>query len=439
MDPSVEDPVVAGVAPAARTASSLSIPTSTPTGAGNPCATSVVSSATTGEPSASAVRTSSETTMSSLATASTLALRGSGQRPRARGRARRRSTPRRARRRPRSSRSPSPPARRLARRPGERASPRAALHDPRRPRQRPAQGALLVLVREHDVRGERLDGLPEARPGPASRIAIHEERSTLIEAPPHGPAPPPARRPPASRLAGEDVPRDEEMAAAVEPGRVDLLRAERRPPRRGRRPSNAPRPAPRGSRSTAFLPATGPTTSTPRASRPAHASSAASSSPRFPTKASVRTERRGPGCDVRRLAPGREPYLRRRVASRVERPGKPHEDVEAEVAERADEHAGNRKIRRWTASNGGAVSRLRPRWARRRLRRRGRRPAGVGASSGGGHALAASPRSRARRATSSSSSGSARVLRSSAAVSLRPCRSTSTAARTGTRSSSSRR
>ena len=47
-------PIVAGTAPAARTAASLARPVSTPSGAGNPCATSVVSSATTARSSSSA-------------------------------------------------------------------------------------------------------------------------------------------------------------------------------------------------------------------------------------------------------------------------------------------------------------------------------------------------------------------------------------------------
>ena len=47
-------PIVAGTAPAARTAASLSSPTWTPSGAGKPCATSVVSSATTALPPSSA-------------------------------------------------------------------------------------------------------------------------------------------------------------------------------------------------------------------------------------------------------------------------------------------------------------------------------------------------------------------------------------------------
>ena len=48
-------PTVAGTAPAARTRCSLSIPTATPSGAGNPWAIRVVSSATTARSSASAV------------------------------------------------------------------------------------------------------------------------------------------------------------------------------------------------------------------------------------------------------------------------------------------------------------------------------------------------------------------------------------------------
>ena len=64
-------PIVAGTAPASRTAASLARPTSTPSGAGNPCATSVVSSATTASPASSAARTSSPTTMSSLTRAPT--------------------------------------------------------------------------------------------------------------------------------------------------------------------------------------------------------------------------------------------------------------------------------------------------------------------------------------------------------------------------------
>src|SRR5215204_4489061 len=53
-------PIVAGVAPASRTRRSLSSPTAIPSPGGKPWAISVVSSATIGRPSSSAVRTSSE-------------------------------------------------------------------------------------------------------------------------------------------------------------------------------------------------------------------------------------------------------------------------------------------------------------------------------------------------------------------------------------------
>ena len=70
---------------ASRTAASLSRPTSTPSGAGNPCATSVVSSATTGR-LCSRPPHLLETATSSL-TAATLAGRRISQPPGARGRA----------------------------------------------------------------------------------------------------------------------------------------------------------------------------------------------------------------------------------------------------------------------------------------------------------------------------------------------------------------
>ena len=102
-------PIVAGTAPASRTAVSLWSPTSTPSGAGKPWATSVVSSATTGRPASSASRTSSETDRN-LLTASHPFARRSGQQPRARDPARRRSSPRPARLRLRSCRRPAQPA-----------------------------------------------------------------------------------------------------------------------------------------------------------------------------------------------------------------------------------------------------------------------------------------------------------------------------------------
>ena len=51
-----------------------------------------------------------------------------------------------------------------------------------------------------------------------------------------------------------------------------------------------------------------------------------------------------PGRDVRRLAAGREVRLRRCVRARRHRPTEPHDDVERQVAEGADEHGEDRKI-----------------------------------------------------------------------------------------------
>ena len=105
-------PIVAGIAPAARTAASLARPVSTPSGAGKPWATRVVSSATTARSSSSAVRTSSPTWIRSRIRASLAIARAastppaarSAPRPRARGPARRRASRRRRRRPPPSSR-----------------------------------------------------------------------------------------------------------------------------------------------------------------------------------------------------------------------------------------------------------------------------------------------------------------------------------------------
>ena len=54
-------PIVAGIAPWARTASSRAAATRTPSGCGRPCVTSVVSRATTGLPAATAAATSAAT------------------------------------------------------------------------------------------------------------------------------------------------------------------------------------------------------------------------------------------------------------------------------------------------------------------------------------------------------------------------------------------
>ena len=93
-------PIVAGTAPAARTRRSLSSPTAAPSPGGKPCATIVVSSATT----ASASRTSSEIRI----TASSRGWRRSARLPPSRARRRRPGSRRRARRPRRSCRARRP-------------------------------------------------------------------------------------------------------------------------------------------------------------------------------------------------------------------------------------------------------------------------------------------------------------------------------------------
>ena len=117
---------------------SIASPTSTPCGAGNPCATMVVSSATTARPSSRAARTSSESWMSPFTqrtlSASLRAAERSARLPRGRGRVRRRSSrpPARRPRRVVSRTSSTGSASSLVA--VERAPERAALEDPERRR-----------------------------------------------------------------------------------------------------------------------------------------------------------------------------------------------------------------------------------------------------------------------------------------------------------------
>ena len=142
-------PIVAGTAPPSRTARSERRPTSTPSPGGNPCATSVVSSATTPRPSADAARTSSARRI----TASLRAARSSVRRLRARG-----AVPPTSQ--PAASASPAPVV-----------STALDGHAPEssRPRRRRRRGprftthvastlaecVALALVREHDIGRER--------------------------------------------------------------------------------------------------------------------------------------------------------------------------------------------------------------------------------------------------------------------------------------------
>jgi len=158
----------------------------------------------------------------------------------------------------------------------------------------------------------------------------------------------------------------------------------------------------------------------------------------LPEEARARSELRCPGGDVRGLAARAEQDPRVDVPAGRDPLVETDEDVEREVPEGADEHTRDRKIRGWTATSdaasgpsSSAASSARPRPSQ---------PSTGGAEFSDAEAARAGSRpSRARPATSSCSSRSARAPRSSTAVSLRTCRSTSTAVRTRTRSSSSRR
>ena len=165
-------PIVAGTAPAARTAASLARPISTPSGAGNPCATSVVSSATTARSSSSAVCTSSVTRIRSCITREPSERFGSPPSGIAPASCTQRAAASSARSGPPTSQpaanaSPAPVVSTTLDRHGgalvavERGAGGAALQDPRRAGERPADDLLLVLVREHDVRGERFELRPE--------------------------------------------------------------------------------------------------------------------------------------------------------------------------------------------------------------------------------------------------------------------------------------
>ena len=170
-------PIVAGTPPAARTRRSLSRPTSMPSPGGKPCATSVVSSATTGRRSASACPTSSEIWNRSI-TALSLVSRRSVLRQRAPAPARRRGSRRRARR-------PRPSCRRPRRGTAgsstlaEADAARAALQHPLAAR--PARRRRSAPRPRSRTRSP--GGAPRSRSrkrsGPKSRIALQEERSTL--------------------------------------------------------------------------------------------------------------------------------------------------------------------------------------------------------------------------------------------------------------------
>ena len=206
-----------------RTRRSLSSPTATPSPGGKPCATSVVSSATTGRRSASAcadlvrdrairsVHGIAPSCATQRAAASSAELRPADE---VAGRERVAGAGRVDDARPAA-------AGQLARRRSERRARRASA-----PSSLPASGppmiSLLVLVREDDA-GRSASSRSRKRSGPKSRIALHEERSTLT---PRRAARPRAAPPSSIGARSERVAGQVEVVAAVEPARVELVGAQ---------------------------------------------------------------------------------------------------------------------------------------------------------------------------------------------------------------------
>ena len=158
-------PTVAGTAPPSRTARSDARPTSTPSPGGNPCAISVVSSATTPRCSRSACATSSETI-----TASLRAGRSSVRPLPGRARRRRPESRRPARRRPPSCRRPPLPL------PGSRGRPRSVRSRPRLSTQRVSSSP--TAARSRSVANTTSGASSRRRARNGSSTSDHVETST---------------------------------------------------------------------------------------------------------------------------------------------------------------------------------------------------------------------------------------------------------------------
>ena len=307
---------------------------------GKPCATSVVSSATTGPPSWRACCTSAEIRSSSS----------------------RRHRPERATQRAAAS-SPSsiPPTRK----PAASASPGAGRVDHLRRQRRELLDARGTAPRPRASRASRRPS-PRARrrrrPSP-TRARWRRRRPAPPRRGSHGSAPdrrrgsrstrrgrrPPAPRAPApalprqrrfgDRLRQQRVAREVQPRAALEPHRLELVRAQLdRDPAVGRHRPLAVRRDERhhhAGRAGHDRPdeLDSARSSSARASAPA-ASSACLATQRAPLAELGRPRR-----NVRRLAAGREPGLDRRVGAARERLASPHDHVEQRVAESADHEA----------------------------------------------------------------------------------------------------
>ena len=223
-------PIVAGTAPASRTARSDASPTATPSPGGKPCATSVVSSATTPWPPSSASRTSSSNriTASPRAARSTCAAASSPA-----------STP--PTRNPAANASPAPVASTTSVGTAGCATPStttpsgAALHDPASSSPRLAERLALALDREDEIGRER----PRPVRGTRRRSASTTRGRARSARPPPAPARRRAAPQPRPVPSSARSPTRAEHRSGTSPARARPVGAPARS--RGRRPSCAAR------------------------------------------------------------------------------------------------------------------------------------------------------------------------------------------------------
>ena len=327
---------MAGTAPASRTRRSDSSPTATPSPGGKPCATSVVSSATTGPPEPSACATSSRTSISSF-TASLRAARRSARPSRGRARRRRRGSRRRARRPRRSCRRPRAGAAGHSRPSGD--DPvRTALEHERRPVERRRArrcSASFANTRSGASAASRV----RKTSGPRSRIAapgreVDAHRRALGARQPRR-----LERRARDRVAQQAVARHVQVVAALEPApaRAPLPRSSGATPR-----SDAIVRAPSGldDRHHDAVPAAGHD----RAERPRRRAAPArrprarpaSSSPRLPTNRACAPSSAAHAATFAACPPAHEPRLARPRRRPARAAGRAARHVEEEVAERAE-------------------------------------------------------------------------------------------------------
>ena len=309
---------------ASRTAASDARPTATPSPGGKPCATSVVSSATTPVPSRSASRTSSENADHGIAPSCGAAASGRFETEldaadqEARGErvagARRvdTSAARAGWSRPSTG---TPPAPRFNTQRVCRSSERRAL----------------ALVREHDVGRDLAHRVRGTRRRPASTSTDRPRpaRRARVRA-----------RPAATAVVGDRLAEErvagEVQHVAIEPRVVELARLELGATPRSEAIVRSPADA--SETTTPVRPAAGPTTSTPRLQQLGGHELAGGVVAALADETRARTELARPRGDVGGLAAGARPGDGRLVVARDERVVELHDHVEQQVAERCDPH-----------------------------------------------------------------------------------------------------